>query len=162
MPRIYMAAVMAAVLSACGSEPAAQTSPATADEPMMHDYGTHDEAMAQSDGSGAGDAAAARLEADARRRLEEIPAPPPSPMDSVWHVVVAGEERCETLQEALGVSYPAAAMDLFASEGNPLDILHFDGTSLLAQQLNNPGGDRLVFVMGESRCHVFLAGLTAQ
>lgn len=106
---------------------------------------------------------AARAAADqeaAIQRLGEIPAPPPTPVDRVWYVVVASEDRCETLQEGIGASYPAEAMDIFASEGNPLDILHFDGTSLLARQVHNPDGPRLLLVMGEARCRLFLAGVT--
>lgn len=128
----------------------------------MHGYSTHEEAMAQTNSSVATDAETWRMdEREARRLLEEIPSSPPPSTDSVWYVVLPGEGQCQTLQDATGVSYPAEVMDLFASEGNPLDVLHYDGSSFLVRQVNNPEEGRLLFVMGEPRCRIFLAGVMA-
>ena len=87
---------MATIIAACGAEPVEQESYAHEDEPMMHDYSTHEEAIAQSDGSAAGDAAAAAaVAAVAQSATPEISPTPPRFTKAQFDNYVYGMTKAE-------------------------------------------------------------------
>ncbi len=100
-------------------------------------------------------------EAENRAKLEQIPARPESPSDKIWYVAAVGEGRCESLTSSINLENPAQVIDLFASQGMPLEVIYDDGSMVAVRKVGDPNDAGMVFVRGESTCRTALIGLTA-
>lgn len=72
-----------------------------------------------------------------------------------------GEGRCESLTSSINLENPAQVIDLFASQGMPLEVIYDDGSMVAVRKVGDPNDAGMVFVRGESTCRTALIGLTA-